>query len=505
MIYTAVEKLRIQAESTKNDAFLESLVQIHLERGNDCEALELLKQLIVKHPQKAEYYQTLMQFAEKRNSGWLIPSDNRIHIYNADDHKKEDLIYSGQKIGYYYVSRDKKTRLQFNTLSYNPNVMYAPGGPKPALRVNSIVIVDHESNSVEKSLYCQANNMQFSNVWFTADEKCIIALYESKTQTVGGVLIGISLFDIKTYRCLSSILFTANKKLEEPKIMFSPDGTNFKFSSISSAFAYPKFDYKAEYSFAPLKAYVSSEAANDRYQSKEKAIRDLIEKKEITGALSELNNISDMPEFVETEAFYELNHEVGKYCIRKDIQSYKLFRNGKPEYKNPFTKSKVLVSRDGTLIMSWLDPQLYDAKAKKTVIQSICFDSEILITAAFSNNGNRFIAGIETRRIDPAAKKTTTSYMIKLWNARTGRIIKTLTSETPVLGLKFSPDSLRVILVTRDFCRMSASRRRRKVFPHRQFRRQRLFDQRGLYKNCHAKSDGLFGLRIVCREMDRHA
>ncbi|MEA5049453.1 MAG: protein kinase [Eubacteriales bacterium] len=449
--YTAVEKLRIQAESTKNDAFLENLVQIHLERGNDCEALELLKQLIVKHPQKAEYYQTLIQFAEKRNSGWLIPSDNRIHIYNADDHKKEDLIYNGQKIGYYYVSRDKKTRLQFNTLSYNPNVMYAPGGPKPVLRVNSIVIVDHESNSVKKSLYCQANNMQFSNVWFTADEKCIIALSESKTQNAGGVLIGVSLFDIKTYRCLSSILFPANKKLEEPKIMFSPDGTNFKFSGISSAFAYPKFDYAAEYSFAPLKAYVSSEAANDRYQSKEKAIRDLLEKKEIAGALSELNDISDMPEFVETEAFYELNHEVGKYCIRKDIQSYKLFRNEKQEYKNPFTKSKVLVSSDGTLIMSWLDPQLYDAKANKTVIQSICFDSEILSTAAFSNNGNRFIAGIETKRIDLAAKKTTTNYIIKLWDARTGRLLKTLTSETPVLGLKFSQDSLRVIVVTRDF------------------------------------------------------
>jgi len=448
--FTAVEKLRIQAESTKNDAFLENLVQIHLERGNDCEAVKLLKQLIVKHPQKAEYYQTLMQFAEKRNSGWLIPSDHRIHIYNADDHKKEDLIYNGQKIGHYYVSRDKKTRLQFNTLSYNPKVMYAPGGPKPVLRINSIVIADPESKHVKKSLYCQANNMQFADAWFSPDEKYIIALYENKRQTASGALLGISLFDIQTYRCLSSCLFSADKKLDEPKIIFSPDGTNFKFFGKSQTFVYPKLDYKAEYSFAPLKAYVSSKAANDRYQSKEKAIRDLLEKKEIAGALSELNGISDMPEFVETEAFYELNHEVGKYCIRKDIQAYKLFRNGKPEYKNPFTKSKVLVSRDGTLIMSWLNPQLYDAKAKKTVIQNLCQDSEILITAAFSSNGSRLVAGIETSRIDPATKKETTIHLVRLWDAHTGKIIKTFSIETPVLGLKFSPDSQRMILVTRD-------------------------------------------------------
>jgi hypothetical protein len=449
--FTAVEKLRIQAESTKNDAFLENLVQVQLERGNDCEAVELLKQLVIKHPKKAEYYQTLMQFAEKRNSCWLIPNDNRIHIYNTDDHKKEDLIYNGQKIGHYYVSRDKKTRLQFNTLSYNPNVMYTPGGPKPVLRVNSIVIADHERDRVKKSLYCQANNMQFINVWFSPDETFAIALYASKTQSANGVLMGISLFDMKTYRCLSSFLFTANKKLDQPKIMFSPDGTNFKFEGMSSLFAYPKFDYEAEYSFAPLKAYVSSEAANDRYQSKEKAIRELLEKKEVVGALSELNGTSHMPEFVETEAFYELNHEVGKYCIRKDIRSYKLFRNAKPEYKNPFTKSKVLISRDGTLIMSWLDPQLYDAKAKKTVIQNICSASEMLITAAFSGNCSRFIAGIESSRIDPATKKETASYIIRLWDAHTGRIVKTFTSKTPVLGLKFSPDSQRVILVTREF------------------------------------------------------
>ncbi len=448
--FTAVEKLRIQAESTKNDAFLENLVQLQLERGNDYEAMELLKQLIVKHPPKAEYYQTLMQFAEKRNSGWLLPSDNRIHILNADDHKKEDLIYNGQKIGHYYVSRDKKTRLQFNTLSYNPKVMYTPGGPQPVLRVNSIVIADHESNHVKKSLYCQANNMQFVDAWFSPDEKYIIALYASETQSANGVLMGISLFDVKTYRCLSSLLFTANKKLEEPKIIFSPEGTSFKFLGMLQTFVYPKLDYEAEYSFAPLKAYVSSKAANDRYQSKEKTIRDLLEKKEAADALSELNSISDMPEFIETEAFYALNHEVGKYCIRKDMQSYKLLRNGKPKYKNPFTKSKILVSRDGTLIMSWLNPQLYDAKAEKTVIQNLCQDSEFLITAAFSGDGSRFIAGIETRRIDPATKKETTSYMIRLWDARTGKIIRAFTVETPVLGLKFSPDSQRIILVTRD-------------------------------------------------------
>lgn len=449
--FTAVEKLRIQAESTKNDAFLENLVQIHLERGNDFEAKELLKQLIAKYPRKAEYYQTLMQFAEKRNSGWLVPNDNRIHIYNTDDHKKEDLIYNGQKIGHYYVSRDKKTRLQFNTLSYHPGEMYAPGGPKPVLRVNSVVLVDHESNSVKKSLYCQASNMQFIDAWFSPDEKFILALYESNAQTANDVLMGISLFDGRTYRCLSSFLFTVGNKMDEPMILFSQDGANFKFWGKSPTFVYPKLDYKAEYSFAPLKTYVSSETAHDRYQSKEKAIRDLLEKKEITGALSELNGISDMPEFVETEAYYELNHEVGKYCIRRDIRSYKLFRNEKPEYKNPFTKSKVLVSRDGTLFMSWLDPQLYDAKANKTVIQNLCHDSEILNTAAFSSNGNRLIAGIETRRIDPATKKETTSYVVRLWDARTGRTVRTLTSETPVLGLKFSPDSQRVILVTRDF------------------------------------------------------
>lgn len=448
--FTAVEKLRIQAESTKNDTFLENLVQIQLERGNDYEATELLKQLIVKYPKKAEYYQTLMRFAEKRNSGWLLPSDNRIHIFNADDHKKEDLIYNGQKIGHYYVSRDKKTRLQFNTLSYNPKVMYSPGGPQPVLHINSIVIADHENNHIKKSLYCQANNMQFVDAWFSPDEKYIIALYENKRQTTSGVLLGISLFDVKTYRCLSSLLSKTNKKLDEPKIIFSPEGTSFKFSGMLQTFVYPKLDYVAEYSFAPLKAYVSSEAANDRYQSKEKAIRDLLEKKDVAGALSELNGISDMPEFIETEAFYELNHEVGKYCIRKDIQSYKLFRNGKPEYKNPFTKSKVLVSRDGTLIMSWLNPQLYDAKANKTVIQNLCQDSEFLIAAAFSSDGSRFIAGIETRRIDPANKKETTSYMIRLWDARTGKIIRAFTVETPVCGLKFSPDSRRIILVTRD-------------------------------------------------------
>ncbi len=441
-----VEKLKTFAGNITDDRFGYNLVKIHLERGSDDDAIALIDEIIKKNPQKKEALKQYREFAKYRRSSWI--SEKKTHIYVYDTHEKKPLLSSGRNIGYYYISHDNKIRLQYNTISYQQamnrhNINNAP----LIIPTPSIVLVDNQTGNIKKQFFSQYAGYDLIHTCFTPDEKNIIALFEGKAKTTPTKTLCIALIDIGTYRCMSSCFFKVQSSQELYTMLFSKDGKAMKIQDEYTVLNYPQFDYQADYELCTLKSYTTCLDAESKHNAKANAVRQMLSKNDVAGALFELNQSCEIPGFAESALFYDLDTEVSKYCVRKKIKSCKLFDNKKAAYHNIFS-GKVLLSPDGTLMMNLTHPPyvLYDAKNKKTIIPKVCHDTSIISAAEFSRDNSRLIIASESpNAIDG---KTTKTYAIKIWDANTGKQILSASSKSKVYEIKVAPDNQRIIIVT---------------------------------------------------------